>query len=105
MDDERSMSFYRSFGLNDQQISIIAGATPKREYYFTSPLGNRLFSLALGELGLAYCAATSSDDQALADQWSHLSTADFNQGYLRVKGLEAAANALGSAASKELKSA
>jgi hypothetical protein len=39
MDDERSMSFYRSFGLNDQQIGIIAGATPKREYYFTSPLG------------------------------------------------------------------
>jgi hypothetical protein len=63
MDDERSMAFYRGFGLNDQQIAIIAAATPKREYYFTSPAGNRLFSLALGELGLAYCAATSADDQ------------------------------------------
>ena len=51
MDDERSVSFYRGFGLNDQQIAIIAGSTPKREYYFTSPLGNRLFSLALGEFG------------------------------------------------------
>jgi len=38
MDDERSMAFYRGFGLNDQQIAIIAGAMPKREYYFTSPL-------------------------------------------------------------------
>jgi len=94
MDDERSMSFYRSFGLNDQQIAIIAGATPKREYYFTSPLGNRLFSLALGEVGLAYCAATSSDDQALADRWAELSTADFNDAYLRAKGLAAAADSL-----------
>ena len=94
MDDERSMSFYRSFGLNDAQIAIIAGATPKREYYFTSPLGNRLFSLALGDLGLAYCAATSSDDQLLADRWAHLTTDAFNAAYLRAKGLDAAADAL-----------
>ena len=94
MDDERSMSFYRSFGLNDSQIAIIAGATTKHEYYFTSPLGNRLFSLALGDLGLAYCAATSSDDQLLADRWAHLSTDAFNAAYLRAMGLEAAADAL-----------
>jgi len=94
MDDERSMSFYRSFGLNDSQIAIIAGATPKREYYFTSPLGNRLFSLALGELGLAYCAATSSDDQLLADRWAHLPTEAFNAAYLNAKGLDTAAGAL-----------
>ena len=105
MDDERSMSFYRSFGLNDQQIAIIAGSTPKREYYFTSPLGNRLFSLALGELGLAYCAATSSDDQTLADEWAHLPTDEFNQAYLKAKGLETAAKALKITTVDERKSA
>jgi len=94
LDDERSMSFYRSFGLNDQQIAIIAGATPKREHYFTSPLGNRLFSLALGEVGLAYCAATSADDQRLADAYGRLPTADFNEAYLTAKGLNAAADTL-----------
>jgi type IV secretion system protein VirB4 len=88
------MSFYRSFGLNDQQIAIIAGATSKREYYFTSPLGNRLFSLALGDVGLAYCAATSSDDQLLADRWARLPTATFNDAYLRAKGLDGAADTL-----------
>ena len=49
LDDERSRDFYRGFGLNDSQIGLIATATPKREYYFTSPLGNRLFSLNLGK--------------------------------------------------------
>jgi len=105
MDDERSMSFYRGFGLNDQQIAIIASATSKREYYFTSPLGNRLFSLALGDVGLAYCAATSSDDQLLADRWARLPTDDFNDGYLRAKGLIAAADTLNVASVERRKSA
>jgi type IV secretion system protein VirB4 len=106
MDDERSMAFYRGFGLNDQQIAIIAGATPKREYYFTSPSGNRLFSLALGELALAYCAASSADDHLLADRWADLPTARFNDEYLRAKGLNWAAHALAAAANEsERKSA
>jgi type IV secretion system protein VirB4 len=105
MDDERSMSFYRSFGLNDAQIAIIAGATSKREYYFTSPLGNRLFSLALGEVGLAYCAATSSDDQLLADRWARLPTATFNDAYLRAKGLDDAADTLNGELVEKRKSA
>ena len=105
MDDERSMSFYRSFGLNERQIAIIATATPKREYYFTSPSGNRLFSLALGEVGLAYCAATSSDDQLLADRWAGLPTGAFNEAYLRAKGLEAAADTLNGALVEQRKTA
>ena len=98
LDDERSRDFYRGFGLNDSQIGLIATATPKREYYFTSPLGNRLFSLNLGEVGLAYCAATSSDDQLIADAFARLPTAGFNDGYLRAKGLTDAADSLNAAA-------
>src|SRR5450631_1212750 len=105
MDDERSMSFYRGFGLNEQQIAIIASATSKREYYFTSPLGNRLFSLSLGDVGLAYCAATSSDDQLLADRWSRLPTDAFNDAYLRAKGLSDVADTLSARSVGNLKSA
>jgi type IV secretion system protein VirB4 len=94
------MAFYRGFGLNDQQIAIIAAATPKREYYFTSPSGNRLFSLSLGELALSYCAASSADDQALADRWCDLPTARFNDEYLRAKGLDWAAQALAGTANE-----
>ncbi len=80
--------------MNEAQIQIIAGSTPKREYYYTSPLGNRLFSLALGDLGLAYCAATNSDDQLLADRWATEPMDAFNDQYLRAKGLDWAADAL-----------
>ncbi|EHD0284086.1 conjugal transfer protein TrbE [Campylobacter coli] len=46
--------FYKIFGLNDVQIGIIANAIQKREYYYTSPLGTRLFNLALGKTNLAF---------------------------------------------------
>jgi len=46
--------FYKIFGLNDVQISIISNAIPKRDYYYVSPLGTRLFNLALGKVNLAF---------------------------------------------------
>lgn len=59
---------YRRFGLNDRQIGIISQAIPKRDYYFTSPAGCRLFDLGLGPVGLAFCAAASAEDQVVAGQ-------------------------------------
>jgi len=55
-------SIYRRFGLNDRQIEIIASATPKRDYYCQSALGNRLFDLGLGPLALAFAAASQRGD-------------------------------------------
>jgi type IV secretion system protein TrbE len=63
--DDISADFYRSMGLNQRQIDIIARATPKREYYLSSPLGNRLFDLALGPKALALCASSSINEQKL----------------------------------------
>ncbi len=57
--------FYESFGLNTQQIQIIAKATPKREYYYQSTAGNRLFELGLGPVTLAAVGASSPGDQQL----------------------------------------
>jgi hypothetical protein len=45
---------YRDLGLNDREIGIIAGATPKRDYYVSSPLGRRLVRLELGPVALAF---------------------------------------------------
>ena len=58
---------YRSFGLNDRQIEIVARATPKRDYYCQSRRGNRLFALGLGEVALAFTAASSKSDHAAID--------------------------------------
>ena len=82
--------FYKRFGLNQRQIEILAFGTPKRDYYYTSPLGNRLFDLALDEIQLAYCAGASQERLSLvkalransADVW------EFNASFLRHLGLE-----------------
>ncbi len=62
------MAIYRRFGLNDRQIEILARAIPKRDYYCQSRQGNRLFELGLGEVALAFTAASSKADQALIDR-------------------------------------
>lgn len=48
------LPLYRALGLNDRQVAIIAGATPKRHYYVTSRRGSRLFELGLGPLALRF---------------------------------------------------
>jgi type IV secretion/conjugal transfer VirB4 family ATPase len=83
---------YEGFGLNDRQIDIIARATPKRDYYYQSRLGVRLFDLDLGEIALAFAGASRPEDQRAMDQLlvepgSQL----FASAWLRHKGLEWAA--------------
>ena len=41
---------------------------PKREYYMVSPRGNRLFTLNLDKVALAFCGASTPDDHRLMDQ-------------------------------------
>ncbi len=49
----QTRELYRKFGLSDRQIDILAEATPKRDYYYVSPLGRRLFQFAVGPAALA----------------------------------------------------
>jgi len=85
--EEATAAFYRRFSLNERQIEIIAHATPKRDYYYTSPAGNRLFSLALGDIGLGYCAATGDADVKRAEPLLARSTEDFNREWLAMQSL------------------
>jgi type IV secretion system protein VirB4 len=57
---------YLKLGLSEHEIAIIANAQPKRQYYFHSSLGRRLFTLDLGPIALALCAATGQQDVAQA---------------------------------------
>ncbi|MGY4429842.1 type IV secretory pathway VirB4 component [Bradyrhizobium sp. F1.13.1] len=61
-------AIYRRFGLNDRQIELLSRATPKRDYYCQSRRGNRMFELGLGEVALAFTAASSKTDQAAIAQ-------------------------------------
>lgn len=62
--NEDSYAFYKSCGLNDRQIRILASATPKRDYYMVNPSGRRLFQLGLGPVALSFVGA--SDKTSLA---------------------------------------
>jgi type IV secretory pathway VirB4 component len=48
--------------LNDRQIRLIAQAQPKREYYYQSRCGHRLFDLQLGPIALAFAGASAPED-------------------------------------------
>ena len=78
---------YRRFGLSDRQIEILSQATPKRDYYCQSRRGNRLFELGLGEVALAFAAASSKTDQALiAELFAAHGRDGFAQAWLQARG-------------------
>jgi type IV secretion system protein VirB4 len=80
-------AIYRRFGLNDRQIEILARATSKRDYYCQSRRGNRLFELGLGEVALAFCAASSKTDQAtIARVLAEHGRDGFMAAWLRLRG-------------------
>lgn len=78
---------YRQFGLNERQIEIIARATPKRDYYCQSRRGNRLFDLRLGEIALAFVAASSkADHSAIAQIHAEQGRLGFVPAWLKHRG-------------------
>jgi len=75
--DENTSEVYKRMGLNPRQIDIIASATPKRDYYYVSEKGRRIYQLALGPLALAFVGSTDKESIAtikklevtFGDQW------------------------------------
>jgi type IV secretion/conjugal transfer VirB4 family ATPase len=86
-------AIYRRFGLNDRQIEILARATPKRDYYCQSRRGNRLFELGLGDVALAFTAASSKSEQSvIAEIVAEHGREGFVAAWLRHRGLAWAAD-------------
>ncbi|OJW51131.1 MAG: conjugal transfer protein TrbE [Alphaproteobacteria bacterium 41-28] len=77
--DEDTAALYRRMGLNARQIEILATAVPKRQYYYVSENGRRLYDLALGPLALSFVGASDKDSLAsiksleakFGNQWVH----------------------------------
>lgn len=77
--DEDTAALYRRMGLNARQIEILATALPKRQYYYVSESGRRLYDLALGPLALAFVGATDKEsistiktlEAKFGDGWVH----------------------------------
>ena len=87
---------YERFGLNERQIEILSRATPKRDYYCQSRRGNRLFDLGLGEIALAFAAASSKSDQIrIGELMAAHGQEQFAAAWLRHRGHIWAADLLG----------
>jgi len=55
---------YAIFGLNSKEVSLLKHGQYKRQYYYKSHLGRRMFELGLGPTALAFVAV--SDKEAIA---------------------------------------
>ena len=91
-------TIYEGFGLNSRQIEIVATAEPKRDYYYQSRLGNRLFDLDLGPVALAFAGASTPQDQRDIDRvLSEAGSSNFSVAWLGHRRLEWAADFIASA--------
>ena len=59
---------YQSVGLPPRKSQILAKAQKKRDYYYRSVKGRRLFELGLGPAALAFVGASSEQDQLFLDE-------------------------------------
>ena len=93
---------YARFGLNDRQIELIAHATPKRDYYYQSRMGHRLFDLDLRPIARAFAGATHPGAQRAIDETLRAAPGEaFARAWLVRQGLPWAADALQSFTPKE----
>lgn len=85
--DEDTAALYRRMGLNTRQIEILATAIPKRQYYYVSENGRRLYDLALGPLALAFVGATDKESLAAIKALEAKSGAAWVNAWLASRGI------------------
>lgn len=84
---EENKQLYHSIGLNDKKIEIIATAIPKRQYYYDSMLGSRLYELSLGKFELAYVSCNKNDLNKCEEIINTYGIEDFNKYWQQYKGV------------------
>ena len=85
--DEDMAALYRRMGLNNRQIEIIATATPKRQYYYVSEKGRRLYDLALGPLALSFVGASDKESIAAMQMLETKHGADWPRLWLKSRNI------------------
>ena len=90
--ESSSRPMYELIGLNDREIQLLAHATVKRDYYYKSPLGRRIFSFGFGPVALSFVGASSQDDIRTIRQLINTDGENWPAQWLRQRGLEEWAN-------------
>ena len=56
-----NVEMYKAFGLSESEVFQLSNSTMKRDYYYKSPLGTRMFQLELGPLSLGLIGGANHD--------------------------------------------
>lgn len=75
--NDLAQTMYERFDLNDTEISLLTMMKPKRQYFYKSSLGTRIFDLSLSPLEVAFLGATSKEDQINVSKLESLSSDEF----------------------------
>lgn len=79
---------YHDFGLTETEIALLTRAHKKRDYYFKSTKGRRLFTMDLGPVALSFAGMSSSEDQKFLDTVVKLSKEKRARAILERRGLD-----------------
>jgi len=90
--DDDTAQLYRRMGLNTRQIEILATAIPKRQYYYLSEQGRRLFELALGPVALSFVGATDKESIATIKALEAAYGPAWVNEWLAIRGVESTIN-------------
>lgn len=82
--------------MNERQIELIATATPKREYFFVTPEGSRLFELDLSPAVLAVYGLAGPAARGRVARWRETHGAGWLRAALAGEGHQAFADLLDS---------
>jgi type IV secretion system protein VirB4 len=87
--DPSSREAYELIGLNEREIELLAQAVVKRDYYYKSPLGRRVFSFGFGPVALSFIGASGQKDLRAARDLIAQHGSQWPPHWLRYRGHEA----------------
>lgn len=90
--ENSSRPMYELIGLNERELQLLSLATVKRDYYYKSPLGRRIFSFGFGPVALAFVGASGQEDIRLAKKLIAGQGENWPAAWLREHGLNDWAN-------------
>jgi len=85
-DNPGPRDLYRMLGLTDDDVAVIRGAVPKREYFAVSDRGRRLFWLSAGPVLRAFAGASSKEALARTEALEGMLGTDWPEQWLAEQG-------------------
>ncbi len=90
---------YQKVGVTEAEVQMLSAATPKRQYFYKSPKGRRLYEMSLQDISLCFAARSGDDEMRILDEIeAKYPAAAWPEQMLKQRGLNWAVNLLRSRA-------